>query len=112
MEMAAFWVVTPCSLVEVYRRSCCLHHQGDQVNIALMMEAESTSETSTRIHGAATQKTATFTESFIRMLLGTIFPKYTHKIEAKFYETHAGNQLVEFLKCIQQNSSLITSVNL
>jgi hypothetical protein len=33
--MAVFWVVAPCSLVEVYQRfrgPCCLHHQ------ALMME--------------------------------------------------------------------------
>jgi hypothetical protein len=40
MKMAVFWVVVPCSLVEVYqhfRGACCLHHQGD--------EAESTSET-------------------------------------------------------------------
>jgi hypothetical protein len=40
MKMAAFWVVAPCSLVEVYRRfrgTCCLH--------ALMMEAASTAET-------------------------------------------------------------------
>jgi hypothetical protein len=31
--MAVFWVVAPCSLVEVYRRfrgACCLHHQGDR----------------------------------------------------------------------------------
>jgi hypothetical protein len=31
-KMAAFWVVAPCSLVEVYQRfrgPCCLHHQGD-----------------------------------------------------------------------------------
>jgi hypothetical protein len=30
-RMAAFWVVAPCSLVEVYQRfrgPCCLHHQG------------------------------------------------------------------------------------
>jgi hypothetical protein len=30
MKMAVFWVVTLCSLVEVYRRfrgTCCLHHQ-------------------------------------------------------------------------------------
>jgi hypothetical protein len=29
--MAVFWVVAPCSMVEVYQRfrgSCCLHHQG------------------------------------------------------------------------------------
>jgi hypothetical protein len=32
-KMAVFWVVAPCSLVEVYQRfrgACCLHHQGDQ----------------------------------------------------------------------------------
>jgi hypothetical protein len=32
-KMAVFWVVAPCSLVEVYRRfrgPCCLHHQGDE----------------------------------------------------------------------------------
>jgi hypothetical protein len=29
-KMAVFWVVVPCSLVEVYQRfigPCCLHHQ-------------------------------------------------------------------------------------
>jgi hypothetical protein len=39
--MAVFWVVAPCSPVEVYRRfrgPCCFHHQGDEL-IALMMEA-------------------------------------------------------------------------
>jgi hypothetical protein len=38
--MAVFWVVAPCSLVEVFQRfrgSCCLHHL---------------------LHGATTQKTA------------------------------------------------------
>jgi hypothetical protein len=31
-EMAVFWVVASCYVVEVYQRSrgpCCLHHQGD-----------------------------------------------------------------------------------
>jgi hypothetical protein len=31
-KMAVFWVVAPCSLVEVYqrfRRICCLHHQDE-----------------------------------------------------------------------------------
>jgi hypothetical protein len=31
-KMAIFWIVAPCSLVEVYRRfrgACCLHYQGD-----------------------------------------------------------------------------------
>jgi hypothetical protein len=33
MKMAVFWVVVPCSLVEVYqcfRDACCLHHQDDE----------------------------------------------------------------------------------
>jgi hypothetical protein len=32
-KMAVFWVVAPCSLVEIYQRfrgPCCLHHQGDR----------------------------------------------------------------------------------
>jgi hypothetical protein len=35
--MAVFWVVAPCSLVEVYQRfrgPCCLHHQGYEWFIA------------------------------------------------------------------------------
>jgi hypothetical protein len=42
MKMTVFWVVAPCSPVEVYRRfigTCCLHHKGDEALIALMMEA-------------------------------------------------------------------------
>jgi hypothetical protein len=45
LKMAVFWVVAPCSLVEVYQRfrgPCCLHHQGDASR------------------GATTQKTAIF----------------------------------------------------
>jgi hypothetical protein len=33
MKMVLFWVIMPCSLVEVFRRfrgACCLHHQGDE----------------------------------------------------------------------------------
>jgi hypothetical protein len=51
--MAVFWVVPPCSLVDVYKRfrgSCCLHHQGDGLLIALMMEAARTSETLVNIY--------------------------------------------------------------
>jgi hypothetical protein len=32
MKMAVFWVIVPCSLVEVchcFRGAYCLHHQGD-----------------------------------------------------------------------------------
>jgi hypothetical protein len=47
IKMAVFWVVAPCSLVEVYQRfrgPCCLHNQGEGI-IALMMEAARISET-------------------------------------------------------------------
>jgi hypothetical protein len=51
LEMAVFWVVAPCSLVEVYQRfrgPCCLPHQG------------------VRLHGATTQKTAIFVLTAVR----------------------------------------------
>jgi hypothetical protein len=47
MKMAVFWVVAPCSLVEVYQRfggPCCLHHQGDEY------WAMSTSETLVNVY--------------------------------------------------------------
>jgi hypothetical protein len=43
MKTTVFWDAAPCSLVGVYRRFRGNYHQGI---IALMMEAESTSETS------------------------------------------------------------------
>jgi hypothetical protein len=33
IKIHVFWVVAPCSLVEVYQRfrgPCCLHHHGDE----------------------------------------------------------------------------------
>jgi hypothetical protein len=42
MKMAVFWVVTPCSLVEVYQRfrgPCCFHHQANSYTI-LVIKAE------------------------------------------------------------------------
>jgi hypothetical protein len=54
--MTVFWVVAPCSLVEVYihfRGGWYLHHQGDQ-------------QTSTRLQGAATQKTVIFILAALR----------------------------------------------
>jgi hypothetical protein len=39
-KMAVFWVVVPCSLVEVYQRfrgPCCLHHQGDEYFVLTAM---------------------------------------------------------------------------
>jgi hypothetical protein len=56
--MAVFWVVSFCSLAEVFRRytgACCLHHQGDTTAIlmALMIEAAKTSETSVNFYQTA-----------------------------------------------------------
>jgi hypothetical protein len=53
--MGVFWVVAPCSLVEVYQRfrePCCLHYQGDECPAlpALMMEAARTSEMSVNVY--------------------------------------------------------------
>jgi hypothetical protein len=52
-KVAVFWVVAPCSLVEVYRHfrgACCLHHQGkDLWNVGKLLR-----------DGATTQKTAVF----------------------------------------------------
>jgi hypothetical protein len=39
MKMAVFWVVAPCSLVEVYQRSEVLAAPIIRAMIALMMEA-------------------------------------------------------------------------
>jgi hypothetical protein len=64
--MAVFWVVASCSLVEVYRRfrgACCLHNQGD----------EFTHLYCTRLHGAATQKTAIFILFAVRTSNPTYF---------------------------------------
>jgi hypothetical protein len=47
--MAVFWFVAPYSLVERFRGTCCLRHQG-----ALIIEAACTSET--LVHGAISQK--------------------------------------------------------
>jgi hypothetical protein len=68
MKMAVFWVVVPCSLVEVCRRfrgNCWLM-------IALMMEAASSSETSvnfyqTKLHATA-HKTTVIIYSFLDFL--------------------------------------------
>jgi peptidoglycan biosynthesis protein MviN/MurJ (putative lipid II flippase) len=62
MKMAVFSDVAPCILVHIdqrFREAYCL--------IALMMEAVSTSHTSSiasRLHGAAFQKTAVFKVRF------------------------------------------------
>jgi hypothetical protein len=48
MKMTVFWDVAPCGLVEVdrhFRGAYCLHHQ-----VALMVEAVSTSETSVNFY--------------------------------------------------------------
>jgi hypothetical protein len=53
--MAVFWLVEPCSLVEVFRLfigARCLHHQG-----SLKMEAASTTETSVHFYQATRRNT-------------------------------------------------------
>jgi hypothetical protein len=72
MRMAVFWVVAPCSLVEVYQRfrgACCL--------IALMMDAVNTSETSVNFYQvgfevltAVSMKIAVFYQTEDGCLLG------------------------------------------
>jgi hypothetical protein len=50
MKTAAFPVVVPCSLVDIYRRfggACCINFRAID---ALMMEISSTSETSVNIY--------------------------------------------------------------
>jgi hypothetical protein len=77
MKMAVFWVVVPCSLIEVYRRfrgTCCLHHQRWRQKLPLKRR-----KTSTRLHGAITQKTAIFV---IHLLW--IFKKRTSFQEKEF----------------------------
>jgi hypothetical protein len=52
MKIAVFWVITPCSLVQVYRRfrdACCLRHQAG----ALMIEAASRSGRFVRVERVA-----------------------------------------------------------
>jgi hypothetical protein len=48
MKFRVFWDVAPCShtKVDLFRDVYCLHHQGDESFITLMMEAVCTSETS------------------------------------------------------------------
>jgi hypothetical protein len=53
MKMAVFWVVAPCSLVEVYQRfrvPCCLHHQGDNKEAARNSETLINFYQTTRSH--------------------------------------------------------------
>jgi hypothetical protein len=40
MKMVFFWIVAPCSLVEVYQRfkgQCYLHHQSDYPRLVLQL---------------------------------------------------------------------------
>jgi hypothetical protein len=65
MKMAVFWVVAPCSLVEVYRRfrgACCVSHQGDRPDDGDSKHLWNVKfyQRFTRLHGAKSQKTAIF----------------------------------------------------
>jgi hypothetical protein len=69
--MAAFRKTAPCSLVKIqwrHRGAYCLHYQGDWL-VAVMMEAVRTSaraSTSTRLHGAVSQKAGMLTLTAMR----------------------------------------------
>jgi hypothetical protein len=57
-KIGVFLPATPSRLVGVYKRfrgTYCLRHQGDELLIALVMEA-----VNTNLHGFTTQKTANF----------------------------------------------------
>jgi hypothetical protein len=61
MKSAVFWVVAPCSLVEVYQRfrgPCCLHHQGDEYKDDVGGSKLMWNVGQTRLHGATYQNTA------------------------------------------------------
>jgi hypothetical protein len=65
MKMVDFWVVVLCSLLEVYRRFRGLQPQSS----GRRLEAASICETSvdfTVLHGATTQKTASFIFDAVR----------------------------------------------
>jgi hypothetical protein len=65
--MAVFWVLAPCSLVEVcqrFRGPCCLYHLGD--DSSRQQGPLKRWQTSTRLHGATTQKTAIFVLTAVR----------------------------------------------
>lgn len=77
--MLGLWVIWPCSLVEVY--------QFFDFIAALMMEAVNRLKrwyTSTRLYGAATQKTVIFLLSAVRTLNSTDI-YYIPNYEYRFY---------------------------
>jgi hypothetical protein len=75
-KMAVFWVVAPCSLVEVYQRfggPCCLHHQG---------------ETLVNFY-QTTRQTSIFIQKRVKLVVGIVvfinrFPSFIFLIEAEF----------------------------
>jgi hypothetical protein len=68
MKMAVFWVVAPCSLVEVYwhfRGACCLYH----CSLLWWWRQQAPlkwQQTSTRLHSATAQKEAIFILTAVR----------------------------------------------
>jgi hypothetical protein len=61
-KMTVFWVVAPCSLVDVYQR-----FRGDETFIVLMMEATRISETLVNFYRTTTQRTAIFIFLLIKL---------------------------------------------
>jgi hypothetical protein len=87
MKMAVFWVVAPCSLVEVYQRfrgPYCLHRKG-----ALMLEAVRTSET--LINFYQTTRRYNPEDSYLRTLRRENLKSYTwgNDVWADFFRPYA-----------------------
>jgi hypothetical protein len=77
--MAVFWVVVPCSLVEVSQRfggTCCLHHQGDR---------------------PATQKTAIM--ELIMFLSASSVCTMTKIFQIKFVNLNEGREFMFYVMC-------------
>jgi hypothetical protein len=85
--MAVFWVVAPCSLVELYQRfrgPCCLHHQGDESSL----------------HGATTQKTIIFILTAVK----TSNPTYVTQSHTHLPTLIHGNVKIWLSFCVLLNS--------
>lgn len=76
---AAFWNVTPCCLVIMYRRLkeiCCLHHQGKWMTHRVPQKIR---YIPTRLHGVTSQKTLTLSaapQPASRLKMGRSIPLF------------------------------------
>jgi hypothetical protein len=71
MKMTVFWVVAPCSQVEVYRLfrgDCCIYHKGDRPE-----DGGSKHRDKLLLHDATTQKTIIFMLAAVRTSILTYY---------------------------------------